>query len=98
MTDQEYHNIILKVGPDIEELLQQFKELGGRLPAEISYGMVAGYLRGKGFTWDEAFIGMYRFIDVIEKHYPPKDIGLGTFTIKREPGQNIQVEIKPEGD
>lgn len=60
-------SIIEKVGPDVEDIFGQIKQLGHKnpIPADLSYGIVAGFLRGKGFTWEECFLGMDRFIRVV---------------------------------
>ncbi len=63
--DDRCKEIITKIGPDVLKIFQELKtELGGKLPAELSYGIVAGFLRGKGYSWEECFIGMERFISV----------------------------------
>ena len=67
MDKERYYEIVDRIGPHVVDIFKQFKsDLGGELPAELSYGMVAGYLRGKGFTWEESFIGMNRHINIIE--------------------------------
>lgn len=77
-----YMAIIHKVGPDIIDIFEQFKaQLGGALPEELSYGMVAGYLRGKGHTWEECFVGMNRYIQIIEGMNVVKPIA-GKMTIQ----------------
>ena len=60
-----------KVMPDVMILLDEIKtKLSGVLPEELSYGMVAGYLRGCGHTWSEAFLAMHQWISVMKNHYP----------------------------
>jgi len=64
------HKILDKTMPDVMEIMRQFREeLGGKLPEEMSYGMVAGYLRGKGHSWEETLVSMNRFIQVHQTHY-----------------------------
>ncbi len=69
--DPERKRAILdKVMPDVMELLNQLKtQLGGVLPEELTYGMVAGYMRGRGHTWEEAFVAMHQWITVMKTHY-----------------------------
>lgn len=82
LNPERVQELIRKVGPDVELIFHQMKEdLGGRLPEDFSYGLVCGYLRGKGFTWEESFLGMDRYIKVITKLISePKTID-GIFTI-----------------
>lgn len=95
MGTERYMEIVNRIGPDIEDIFRQFKgELGGRLPAELSYGMVAGYLRGKGFTWEECFIGMNRFICIIESFGAVGDTKQGTFTIKGRTDGSVETDLK----
>lgn len=64
------NQILDAVMPDVMEIMRQFKEeLSGVLPEELSYGMVAGYLRGRGHTWEESFVAMHQWITVMKTHY-----------------------------
>ena len=78
---ERYNEIIQRVGPHAMYMLDQFKTvLGGKLPLELTYGMVAGYLHGKGFNWEESFVGMNRFIQVAESLLKPEQMD-GEMTI-----------------
>ncbi len=92
---QRYEELINKIGPDVFSIFKQIKEdLGGRLPAELSYGIVAGFLRGKGFTWEESFIGMDRFIETVSGIVgQPKDIQ-GSFTIMGKEDGSVETNLK----
>lgn len=64
------HEILNKTMPDVMDLMRQFREeLGGQLPQEMSYGMIAGYLRGRGYSWEESLVSMNRFIQIQQTHY-----------------------------
>ena len=65
---EQQQRLIAAVAPHCIEMLRQFKEeLGGQLPTELSLGIVAGYIRGKGHSWEEAFYGMNRFYSVAQR-------------------------------
>ena len=88
-------DIINKVGPVVEDIFKSLKyDLGGRLPAELSYGIVAGYLKGKGFTWEESFMGMDKFIRVMEKLAPTGPKTQATFTIKGKTDGNVECNLE----
>lgn len=89
-----FHQIVLKVGPDVENIFHQFKtDLGGKLPEEMSYGMVAGYLRGKGYTWEECFVGMDKFISVMKQLIKPEPID-GTLKIGGNPDGSVNFNLE----
>lgn len=95
MDKDRYFEIVNRVGPHVIDIFQQFKnELGGRLPAELSYGMVAGYLRGKGFTWEESFIGMNRHICITESLGAVGEASDKTVTIKGRNDGTVEVDMK----
>ena len=90
-----YNEIISRVGPHVIDIFQQFKnDLGGGLPAELSYGMVAGYLRGKGFTWEESFVGMNRHIWIMENSGAVGEVKEATMTIKGKEDGSVDIGIK----
>lgn len=91
---ERYNSIIKKVGPDVEYMFGQFKNvLGGKLPMELCFGMVAGYLHGRGFTWEESFAGANRYIQIIESLTKPETIN-GTMTISAQEDGNAKIELK----
>ncbi len=95
MGETRYNEMVQKVGPYVIDIFNQFKnELGGTLPAELSYGMVAGYLRGKGLTWEEAFVGMNRHICIIESMGVVSEEGKGTFSILGKGDGTVEIETK----
>lgn len=70
ITPERHKEMLEKTMSDTMELLSQFKtQFGGKLPEELSYGMVAGYLHGKGHTWEESFVAMHQFIVVVKNNY-----------------------------
>ena len=84
-----------KVGKDVEVIFSELRDkLGGRLPAELSYGIVAGYLRGKGYTWEESFAGMDRFASVVGKLAPLEDVSNGTFSILGNGDGSVTTDLK----
>jgi|SRR6478736_2150399 len=86
---------INEVGPDVMEIFNQFKtELGGVLPAEISYGIVCGYLHGKGFDWTKSFLGMNKFILVAKELAEFKDIR--GFEIAGNKDGSVKVSVESE--
>lgn len=86
------HDLIIKVGPEVEKIFKEIKYgLGGILPKELMNGIVAGYLRGKGYTWEESFIGMYKFDSVIEKICGDQDPSEGEFRIYGQKDGNIKI-------
>lgn len=85
--------IVEKTRVDTMNLLAEFKQLGGQLPEELSYGMVAGYLRGKGYSWDEAFVTMNRWIWVMSQLAPAQDM-VGEMTIRGGDGEETKIELK----
>ncbi len=96
--DPEHKRAILdKVMPDVMELLNQFKtQLGGVLPEEISYGIVAGYMRGRGHTWEESFVAMHQWIVTMKTHYADKLTSVeGTMTIHGS-GDRAQMTVTPK--
>jgi hypothetical protein len=55
----EYAAILRTVGPDVKRLFQDSALIAPEgLPKELSCGMVVGYLRGRGYSWQEAFTAM----------------------------------------
>ncbi len=90
-----YNALVNKVADDAFEIFRQMRdELGGRLPAELSYGIVAGYLRGKGYTWEEAMAGMDRHIRVIQSLVKPEHVE-GTMTIHGQTDGSVNVALSP---
>jgi len=60
--------IINKVGPDVQQIFREMRdELGGQMTLDLGIGLVAGYLRGKGYTWKDAFIGAFQFKKTVEE-------------------------------
>ncbi len=98
--DQErYQKIIDKIGPDTETVFKEIKYLlGGRLPEELSYGIVAGFLRGKGYSWEESFLGMNRFISVIKALGVEGEDFKGTIVIKGSQDGSASVNMENEKD
>lgn len=84
--------IITKVGPDVEEIFHQMKSnLGGLIPEQLSYGIVLGFLRGKGFSWGESFVGMDQFMIVVKNLQVPITEG-GQFSVKAYSDGGITTE------
>lgn len=70
ISENRLNEILIKTNPFVMNLMGQFRnELGGRLPEELSYGIVAGFLRGNGFTWEESLISMDKYIHVMKTYY-----------------------------
>lgn len=76
LDENRVKEILDQIFPDMENIFTELKyNLGGRLPADLSYGIVAGYLRGKGHSWESSFLGMEKFINIAKKFdavEPPK--------------------------
>lgn len=87
--------MLRKVGSDCGEIFRQFRdELGGRLPAELSYGMVAGYLRGRGHTWEEAMAGMGRYIQIMQPYVSKESVdGKVTILGKQDGAATVGIQI-----
>ena len=85
-----------RVMPDVLTLLNEIKnQLGGVLPEELSYGIVAGYLRGRGHTWPDSFLAMHRWISVMKGSYPEASKVIdGTMTIGSDVNGTINIQIK----
>ena len=59
--------IINKVGPDVQQIFREMRDdLGGQMTLDLGIGLVAGYLRGKGHAWKDAFIGAEQFKRTVE--------------------------------
>ena len=87
--------IINKIGPDVFDIFKQIKyELGGKLPEDFSYGIVAGFLRGKGFTWEESFVGMNRFIQTVKGCGAESKNFDGIFRINGQENGKVEIELK----
>lgn len=73
--DSDYiQSVLLKVGEPTMEIFSQIKkDLGGKLPVLLADGIVGGYLRGKGFTWEESFIGIMQFHGITHKLVEPEN-------------------------
>lgn len=84
-----------KVGPSVVEIFSEMKtDLGGVLPEEMCYGVVAGYLRGKGFNWEESLFGMREFGRTISAcGVSPKESS-GEFSIEGKGDGTVKVNIK----
>ncbi len=89
--------ILDKVMPDVMGLLEEFKtQIGGVLPEELSYGIVAGYLHGRGHTWEESFVAMHQWINVVKKHHANALVSSeGTLTVKGT-GNQAMFSVEPK--
>lgn len=67
MTNEEYNDIIVEIGPIVEEAFKILRDTMGIIPEHFGEGMVFGYLVGKGFSTQKALLGMHRFHLTMEK-------------------------------
>lgn len=80
----EVEGILRTVAPDIKRLFQDVDTIApSGLPKEMSCGMLVGWLRAKGYSWQEAFTAMDDLIKVLTakgqmtaavtpQQYPPR--------------------------
>ena len=87
--------ILIKIGPDVIKIFEEQKyELGGMLPEELSFGIVAGYLRGKGYSWEEAFIGMDKFIRTVRQAGAQTGEFKGEMSIRGNHNGAVDIKLK----
>lgn len=94
--DPERVKIILQdIFPDYDCIFKEMKDLlGGLLPAELSFGLVAGYLRGKGHSWEAAFLGMDKHIEICNKYSAIGEPSNREFKIEANSDGSVDVSLK----
>lgn len=93
LSNDYVQSVLLKVGePTMEIFAQIKKDLGGKLPVLLADGLVGGYLRGKGFTWEESFIGIMQFHSVTNKLIEP-EYHEGVFKITGNGDGSVKTEF-----
>ena len=93
-----YSAIIKEVGPDIIKIFREMKDdLGGKLPVQIAMGIVSGYLRGKGFSWEKCLIGMERFEETLSAFIKPENFS-GEIKIVGKTDGTVDVKLTPNNE
>ncbi len=62
--------------PDVKRLFLDLEaSVADKMPTELTCGMIAGYLRGRGYSWQEAFVAMDDYLQRATPSaaaYPPR--------------------------
>ena len=99
LDSERVNQLIATVAPHCYDIFRQFKEeLGGVLPWELSLGIVAGYLRGKGLSWEEAFFGMERHAKVAMATGVKLNDVDGSFTVKGKQDGTAETKLTNSKD